>query len=123
MYRRFLRSKIHRARITDCNLRYEGSLTLDPLLMEAAGLAPFEAVWVYNLSNGARFETYVIRGREGSGEVVLNGAAARLGEVGDEIIIAAYTWIKEEDIPHLRVRLVYVEEDNRVREVKEVSPS
>ncbi len=123
MYRRFLKSKLHRVSITGKELYYEGSLTLAPELMEAAGLSPFEAVWVYNLANGARFETYVIEGRPGSGEVVLNGAAARLGEVGDEVIIVAYAWVAEEDLHEFRVRLVYVDEGNRVREVKEASLS
>ncbi|RUM88330.1 MAG: aspartate 1-decarboxylase [Thermodesulfatator sp.] len=122
MYRRFLRAKIHRAHITGCELYYEGSLTLDPDLMEAAGLCPLEAVWIYNLANGARFETYVIQGRRGSGEVVLNGAAARLGEVGDEVIIAAYAWVSEEEIPRFSARLVYVDEKNRVREIREARP-
>jgi len=122
MYRRFLKAKIHRARITGKELLYEGSLTLDAELLRAAGLSPFEAVWVYNLSNGARFETYVIEGRAGSGEVILNGAAARLGEIGDEVIIVAYAWVAEGELGNFRVRLVYVEEGNRIREVKEVSP-
>ncbi|QJA06176.1 aspartate 1-decarboxylase [Thermosulfurimonas marina] len=123
MYRRFLCAKIHRARITGKELCYEGSLTLDPELMEAAGLRPLEAVWVYNLANGARFETYLIEGRRGSGEVVLNGAAARLGEVGDEIIIAAYAWVSEEELSRFSARLVYVDEKNRVREIREARAS
>ncbi len=118
MWRRFLRSKIHRARITGKELHYEGSLTLDPELMEAAGLYPLEAVWVYNLANGVRFETYVIEGKPGSGQVVLNGAAARLGEVGDEVIIVAYAWIPEEELGRLEARLVYVDEKNQVQRVK-----
>ncbi|HFC97697.1 MAG TPA: aspartate 1-decarboxylase [Thermosulfurimonas dismutans] len=123
MYRKFLKSKLHRIRVTGCELYYEGSLTLDPALMEAAGLAPLEAVWVYNLTNGARFETYVIRGEPGSGEVILNGAAARLGQVGDEIIVVAYAWVPEEALADFRARLVYVDENNRIREVKEARPS
>jgi len=120
--RRFLKGKIHRVRVTGKELYYEGSLTLDPELLEAAGFSPFEAVWVYNLANGARFETYVIEGERGSGEVVLNGAAARQGEIGDEIIIVAYAWVPEEDLPNFRVRLVHVDENNRVREVREARP-
>lgn len=123
MYRKFLKSKIHRARVTGKELFYEGSLTLDPELIKSAGLWPLEAVWVYNLSNGARFETYVIEGRPGSGEVVLNGAAARLGEIGDEVIIVAYAWVAEEELRNFKSRLVYVDERNRIREVKEVSPA
>ncbi len=123
MYRKFLKSKLHRVRITGKELHYEGSLTLDPELMTAAGLSPFEAVWVYNLANGARFETYVIEGRPGTGEVILNGAAARLGEVEDEVIIVAYAWVPQDKLSDFRVRLVYVEEGNRVREVKEAAVS
>ncbi len=88
-----LKSKLHRARITDKNLNYEGSLTLDPDYMDRAGLLPFEKVEVYNIANGARFSTYIIPGERGRGEVVLNGAAARLGEIGDPVIIASYALV------------------------------
>ncbi len=82
MFRLMLRSKIHRATVTDANLEYEGSLTVDPVLIEAAGMLPYEQVSVSNLNNGERFETYVIPGKRGSGEMVLNGPTARKGRQG-----------------------------------------
>ncbi|WP_028845893.1 aspartate 1-decarboxylase [Thermodesulfatator atlanticus] len=118
MWRKFLRSKIHTLRITNKNLNYEGSITLDPRFMIAAGLEPFESVWVYNLANGERFETYVIKGEWGSKEVCLNGAAARKGEVGDKIILVSYTWLSPEEIDQATVTLVYVDDDNNILEEK-----
>lgn len=113
MLRIVLRAKIHRATVTGACLDYEGSLTLDPVLMRAADLAPFEMIKVYNVSNGERFETYVIEGEEGSGQVVLNGAAARKGAVGDKVIIAAYALVSEAELASHRPRLVRVGEGNR----------
>jgi len=118
MYRKFLKAKIHRAMVTDKNLRYEGSLTLDAELMEKAGLLPYEAVWIYNLNNGARFETYLIPG--GKGEVILNGGAARLGEVGDELIIVAYAWLEDKELPYFKTRLLYLKEGNEIAQIKHV---
>ncbi len=114
-----LKSKIHTAVITDKNLYYEGSLTLDRELMEKAGLKPFEAVWVYNLNNGARFETYLIKGKKG--EVILNGASARLGEPGDKIIIVSYAWLKEEELSDFKTTLLFLDEKNTIKEIKKVS--
>ncbi|MFH0810852.1 MAG: aspartate 1-decarboxylase [Pseudomonadota bacterium] len=113
MLRIILRAKIHRATITGADLAYEGSLTLDPVLMRVAGLVPFEMIKVYNVSNGERFETYVIEGEEGSGQVVLNGAAARKGAPGDKVIIAAYALATDDELEDLRPRLVRVDEGNR----------
>ncbi len=90
MLRTLLKSKIHRASITDSNLNYEGSLTIDADLMEAADILPYEQVKVFNINNGARFETYAIAGPAGKGDICLNGAAARMGLPGDLIIIATY---------------------------------
>ncbi|MCS7277536.1 MAG: aspartate 1-decarboxylase [Aquificaceae bacterium] len=118
MQRFMLKSKVHRARITGAELHYEGSLSLDIALMEAAQLLPFEKIEVYNVSNGARFSTYVIPAPRYSGEVRLNGAAARLGAVGDIIIIASYALYTEEDIQTYRPYLVYVDENNQIREVR-----
>jgi len=103
-----LKSKIQRARITGTELYYEGSLTLDPILMDAAGMLPGERVQVVNINNGERLETYLIRGRTpGNGEVVLNGPAARRGYVGDEVIILSYALMGPEDAAgHLPVVLV-----------------
>ena len=90
MQRIMLKSKIHRATVTDANIEYEGSITLDEGLMEAAGILPFEQVHIYNITNGARFQTYAIKGERGSGEVCINGAAAHLAKKGHMVIIASY---------------------------------
>lgn len=109
-----LKSKIHRAHITGKDVNYEGSLTLDTELMEAAGIRAYEKVQVVNVNNGLRLETYVIPGRAGSGEVVLNGAAARWGEVGDMVIILAYAQVEEGELEGFRPKVVFVDEQNRV---------
>lgn len=120
MFRVLCKSKIHRAIVTDANLNYEGSLTLDPLLMEAAGLVPFEQVHVLNLNNGARFETYLIEGERGSGTVCVNGAAARLVQIGDPIIVLAYALVPEEELPQFEARIVFVDEKNQIVKVEVV---
>ncbi len=120
MWRILCKSKIHRATVTDANLNYEGSLTLDPLLMEAAGLLPLEQVHVLNLNNGARFETYLIEGERGSGVVCVNGAAARLVQVGDPVIALAYALVPEEELADFTARIVFVDERNQVVRVEEV---
>ncbi|MCS7152592.1 MAG: aspartate 1-decarboxylase [Bacteroidia bacterium] len=109
-----LRSKIHRARITQVDLDYVGSLTLDKELMEAAGLLPFERVHVLNVNTGSRIETYVIEGEAGSGVVGLNGPAARTGLVGDIVIILSYAWMPEEEARTFRPRIVFPKEGNRL---------
>lgn len=118
MFRIFCRAKIHRAIVTEANLNYEGSLTLDPLLMEAARLLPFEQVHVLNLNNGARFETYLIEGELGSGTVCVNGAAARLVQVGDPVIILAYAIVPEERLNEFETRIVFVDGRNQVVRVE-----
>ncbi len=118
MKRFMLKSKIHRARITGAELHYEGSLSLDLALMESADLLPFEKIEIYNVSNGARFSTYVIPAPRYSGEVRLNGAAARLGAVGDIVIIASYGLFDKEELEGFRPYLVYVDENNQIREVR-----
>jgi aspartate 1-decarboxylase len=118
MKRFMLKSKIHRARITGTELHYEGSLSLDVSLMESAQLLPYEKIEVYNVNTGSRFSTYVIPAPRYSGEVRLNGAAARLGAVGDIIIIASYGLFDEEELKGFKPVLVYVDEHNRIREVK-----
>lgn len=112
MDRRMMYAKLHRATVTDCNIDYEGSLTLDPLLFECAGILPFEQVHVLDVTNGARFETYVIEGRRGEGDVIVNGAAARLVDPGDKIIILAYSNLKEEEARSLTPKVVLVDEAN-----------
>lgn len=106
-------SKIHRATVTDANLHYEGSITIDRRLMDLAGLVAFQQVQVYNVSNGARFETYVIEGETDSGCICINGAAAHLAGTGDIIIIAAYVSVPAEAIRAWQPRLVYVDAANR----------
>ncbi len=118
MKRFMLKSKVHRARITGAELHYEGSLSLDLALMESADLLPFEKIEVYNVSNGARFSTYVIPAPRYSGEVRLNGAAARMGAVGDIVIIASYGLFDKEELEGFRPYLVYVDENNQIREVR-----
>lgn len=112
--RTILKSKIHRARITEVNLDYEGSVTIDRLLMEAADILPYEMVHVLDLNNGARFETYAIEGEPGSGQVCINGAAARLVSKGDTVIILSYGVVSDEEARTLQPRLVYVDERNAI---------
>ena len=116
-----LKSKIHRARITTLNLDYEGSLSIDERLMEEADILPYEQVQVVNMNNGARFTTYAIRGKPNSGEIGLNGAAARLGAKGDLIIILSYCHVEDEEARNFRPRLVYVDENNNITGVKGVA--
>ncbi len=107
------KSKIHRATITDANLEYVGSITIDSDLIRRADLVPFEKVQVANISNGERFETYVIEGEAGSGIIGLNGAAARKGSIGDLIIIIAYGHIEKEKAEGFKPAIVHVDNDNR----------
>jgi len=107
-----LKSKIHRATVTGADLNYEGSLSIDKNLMKAAGIMTYEKVQVVNLNNGARFETYVIEGKAGTGEVMLNGPAARLGQVGDLIIIIAYATIHKEEAEKFKPTIIMVDSDN-----------
>jgi aspartate 1-decarboxylase len=118
MRRTVLKSKIHRITITGADLHYEGSLTLDETIMEAANLVPFEKVEVFNINNGNRFSTYVIPGARYSGECILNGAAARLGHAGDLIIIVSYADVEDKEIKDFRVNLVYMDENNNIKEHK-----
>ncbi len=115
MQRNMLKSKIHRATITDANLAYEGSLSVDPVLLKEVDIIPFERVFVYNINNGERFETYAIEGEPGSGGIALNGAAARKGVVGDLIIIVSYAIYSTEDLDGYKPRIVVLDEANKVR--------
>lgn len=121
--RTVLKSKIHRARVTDANVHYEGSVSLDPELMEAADLLPFEEVRIWDVDNGARLETYVIEGVRGSGQVVINGAAARLISPDDTVIIASFHTVSDEEARQARPRLVYVDSHNRVARVSREVPA
>ena len=112
--RTMLKSKIHRATATGADIAYEGSITLDPVLMEAADIVPYEQVHVLNVDNGARLTTYAIEGARGSGDVIINGAAARLVGRGDTVIIITYEDISEDKIATHHPSLVYVDRDNRI---------
>jgi aspartate 1-decarboxylase len=114
MQRQMLKSKIHRATITDCDLHYVGSITIDAELMSEADLLPNELVHVLDLDSGQRFETYVIEGRSGSGEVQVNGAAARLVHRGDRAIILSYGLYSEAELEQHQPRVVHVDADNQV---------
>jgi aspartate 1-decarboxylase len=116
--RTMLKSKIHRARVTQCNIDYEGSITIDKDLMEAADLLQFEKVDILNINNSARFHTYVIEGQRGSGEICLNGAAARLVAKGDIVIILSYHAVDEDEAATCSPRLVYVDSQNRIIDTK-----
>jgi len=115
MRRTLLKSKIHRAKVTAADLHYEGSLGLDEDLIEAADLVPFEKVHVYNVSNGARFSTYVIKEPRGSGKVAIYGAAAHKARPDDLLIVAAYALFDEEEINGWAPKVVHVDADNRVK--------
>ncbi|MBW3564934.1 MAG: aspartate 1-decarboxylase [Acidobacteria bacterium] len=117
--RSFLRSKIHRATVTHADVDYEGSITIDRHLMNAADLLPYERVEIYNVTNGERFATYVIEGAEGSGTIGVNGAAAHLASPGDKVIIACYAWLHEGQMLNHQPKLVFVDEANRIHTVKQ----
>lgn len=112
MMRKMFKSKIHRATVTGADLDYEGSIGIDSDLVEAAGFVPFEAVQIWDITNGARLETYVIPERRGSGAIVVNGAAARLVHNGDLVIIATFAWMNEADISQHVPKVVLVNERN-----------
>ena len=115
MQRHMLKSKIHRATITDADLNYEGSLTIDKELLSAVDLHPYERVMVYNINNGERFDTYAIEGQPGSGVIGLNGAAARKGLIGDQIIIVSYAFFSEEGLNNYRPKIVLLNKSNKIK--------
>ena len=118
MQRIMLKSKIHRATLTDANLEYEGSITIDEDLMEAADIMAFEQVQIYDINNGSRFETYVIKGERGSGTICVNGAAARLVSKGDLVIIASYFNVDEAEATAHEPKLIYVDGKNSIASTK-----
>jgi aspartate 1-decarboxylase len=118
MKRDMLRAKIHRMRVTEANVAYEGSLTLDALLMRAGDFVPFERIDVYNVSKGTRFSTYLIEGEAGSGVCCVNGAAAHLASENDLVIVASYAAVEENEIASHRPLVVLVDERNGIREIK-----
>ena len=109
------KAKIHRATVTEARLDYEGSITIDSKIMHKAGIFPFEKVQVVNLNNGERFETYVIQGKSGSGTICLNGPAARLGQVGDQVIVIAYAGLEPKEAQSFKPKLVYLDSKNRIK--------
>lgn len=115
MQRFMLKSKIHRVTVTGAELDYEGSISIDEKLMEAADLFPYEKVNIYNVSNGERFSTYVIKGRKNSGVICLNGAAARKASKGDIIIIASYVLVEDEAARKWAAKCVYVDKENKIK--------
>ncbi len=119
MLRFMCKSKIHVATVTGANLNYVGSITIDSSLMEAADILPYEKVQVVNNNNGSRLETYVIAGPAGEGDVCLNGAAARLVQPGDQVIIISYAGMTGEELKNFKPRVVFVDHLNRIKEIKE----
>jgi len=118
MLRRMCRGKIHRATVTHARLDYEGSIEIDQALMDASGILENEMVLVANLENGHRFETYVIKGKKGSGVVGLNGAAARLGKPGDKVIIMSVAWLNDKDVRSLKPKFAEVDQANQLVAVR-----
>jgi aspartate 1-decarboxylase len=116
MQRHVLKSKIHRATITEADLNYEGSLTIDRNLLEAVDLYPYERVMVYNINNGERFDTYAIEGEAGSGVIGLNGAAARKGLIGDQIIIVSYAFFAEDELASYSPKIILLNESNQIKQ-------
>jgi len=119
MDRFMMKSKIHRATVTEANLHYMGSITIDSDLMKAADLLANEKVQIVNNHNGARFETYVITGPAGSGVICLNGAAARLVQPGDEVIIISYAMMPNEEAQRYQPAVVFVDKNNRIKNIRE----
>ena len=118
MKRIVLKSKIHRATVTDRNMDYDGSLTLDGVLMREADLIPYEQIQVYNITNGERFTTYVIKGEDNSGEVIINGAAAKKASIGDKVIIVAYATMDESEMDFFIPRVLLMDDANRIKSVE-----
>ncbi|MGB4862447.1 MAG: aspartate 1-decarboxylase [Tepidiformaceae bacterium] len=116
--RTMMSGKIHRATVTEANLEYEGSVTLDPDLMDAAGIYPYEQVSIVDVTNGARIETYAIKGSRGSGEVCINGAAAHLCHRDDTVIIIAYQQVTEAEAAGIAPRKVFVDRSNRITQIE-----
>jgi aspartate 1-decarboxylase len=116
-----LKSKIHRARVTEKRLDYEGSITIDSILMEGSDIAENEKVHVLNLNNGARFETYVIKGRKNSGQICLNGAAARLAEKDDIVIIVSYAQMDASERSGFKPKIVKVNSSNKIIRSQEIN--
>lgn len=121
MFRMMMNSKLHRATVTEANLNYVGSITIDADLLDAANLYPNEKVHIVNNNNGARFETYIIAGERGSGVICVNGAAARLVQKGDIVIIISYVYVTEEEVKNHEPTVLLMDEQNKIQEqIKEI---
>lgn len=119
MYRVMCRAKIHNATVTETKLEYVGSISIDESLLREADILPGEKVEAYNISNGARFSTYTIAGEENSGKICVNGAAARLAQKGDKLIVVSYAVVSDEEAREFKQKVVFVGEDNRIVEKME----
>lgn len=122
MFRMMMNSKLHRATVTEANLNYVGSITIDSDLLDAAGMLPNEKVHVVNNNNGARFETYIIAGEPGSGVICVNGAAARLVQAGDVVIILSYAYMSDEEAREHKPTVLLMDKDNKIEEVIKEAP-
>ncbi|MDE3839374.1 aspartate 1-decarboxylase [Bacillus methanolicus] len=122
MFRTMMNAKIHRARVTEANLNYVGSITIDEDILDAVGMVPNEKVQIVNNNNGARFETYIIPGKRGSGVVCLNGAAARLVQEGDVVIIISYVMVPEEKVKTHKPKVAIMDENNKIVELLHAEP-
>ena len=115
MFLTFCKAKISNARVSAAELYYEGSITIDEDIIQAVGILPGEKVEIFNVNNGARLETYVIAGKPGSGQFCLNGPAARMGYVGDKLIIVSYALVTPDEAKAMKIRTVYLTDDNKIK--------
>ncbi|MDF2037157.1 L-aspartate 1-decarboxylase [Cytobacillus firmus] len=122
MFRTMMNGKIHRATVTEANLNYVGSITIDTDIIEAVGMAPNEKVQIVNNNNGARFETYIIPGERGSGVICVNGAAARLVQEGDIVIIISYALVPDEKVPYHEPKVAIMDSSNRIADMIHAEP-
>ncbi|SNZ10327.1 L-aspartate 1-decarboxylase [Terribacillus aidingensis] len=122
MFRTMMKAKIHRARVTEANLHYVGSITIDTHILERVGILPHEKVQIVNNNNGARLETYVIPGESGSGVICLNGAAARLVQKDDVVIIVSYAMLSDDELIQFKPKIALMNEDNTIQEIIEEEP-
>lgn len=118
MIRTMLQAKLHRATVTQADLQYEGSCGIDEALLDAAGLREFQYIELYNITNGSRFTTYIIKAARGSGEISLNGAAARMAAVGDLLIICAYSSYSDDELKDYQPVIVLLDDNNRIAQIK-----
>jgi aspartate 1-decarboxylase len=114
MLRCMLRAKVHMATVTEANIAYEGSITIDEAILKEAGMLPFEQIMISNVNNGERFETYIIPGKKNSGQICLNGPTARKGVVGDKVILFCYSYLDDADISNFSPKIVHVDPKNRI---------